>query len=355
MYVIFIIAAHSQTIDVSFKRRGVVVYRAITWPGFVGLSTVMKVPVADDPFGYSVSVNYRFLNDSLLFNVAQLLRRAWPVSILLRHTIEEVRSFPAAVEYLALQPLISPCYFTMCGLRGGEGIILSRNRIGQSDRVDQKRCKSLDEDNDSDEGQRAGFRDSNSVIVQTNIDHARCFDSEDVIRRWAGEDELLLSAKERRLLALQRLTRTVRGVQDWSAPAVASRIWSACAIEPVCNGQTIFVCLMSVGSDPPVFETRVLTSVPEYCASVQASAPPVLLSPTAPVGRKSKSMSGKAELIRNEQLAVRVAHGHGHGGSFFSHNVSAVQSFWSGQAWVLWTLLSCLCAYLLRVVLDQPL
>lgn len=56
--------------------------------------------------------------------------RGWPASLLLRRVFEEAESFDAAVATLSETLLIAPVYFTVSGVRAGEGVTVTRDRAG---------------------------------------------------------------------------------------------------------------------------------------------------------------------------------------------------------------------------------
>merc|ERR1712232_1085658 len=87
--------------------------------------------------GFSASVNYRRTErgdrgpvKALMENVRRGLAGCWPVSFLLRQVFEECSDFTSAVYALSSAELVVPTYVTLCGIRPGEGAVITRDRQG---------------------------------------------------------------------------------------------------------------------------------------------------------------------------------------------------------------------------------
>ena len=95
------------TIEVEFKKKGKTLFVAPTFVGYVGIFTgVVKG-------SYSVSLNYRKSNGTLLGNVKKALSMVWPIGYLLRHSLEEEYDITTLTKVLSETELISPCYITI--------------------------------------------------------------------------------------------------------------------------------------------------------------------------------------------------------------------------------------------------
>eukprot|EP00658_Telonema_sp_P-2_P060951 TRINITY_DN49721_c0_g1_i1.p1 TRINITY_DN49721_c0_g1~~TRINITY_DN49721_c0_g1_i1.p1 ORF type:complete len:349 (+),score=61.33 TRINITY_DN49721_c0_g1_i1:123-1169(+) len=121
------------TIQVEFVRKGRTVFKAATWPGYVGVLTGMR------PGGFSVSINYRRSweagNHSMIRAVLTNLRKglfngAWPVSFLVREVLDRQESYEAAVGAFESSGLMAPTYITVGGMEPGEGCVITRTRSG---------------------------------------------------------------------------------------------------------------------------------------------------------------------------------------------------------------------------------
>lgn len=117
-------------INIEFTSAGQPVFSSTTFPGLVGCLTGCK------PGAFAISINFRSpattqfeLVQSFLASVASAATGAWPVSFLARRCLEEDKSYTAARATLGASPLISPVYFTVCGVERGEGILITRDRL----------------------------------------------------------------------------------------------------------------------------------------------------------------------------------------------------------------------------------
>lgn len=133
------------TINVNFIRNGKSVFRGVTWAGYVGIVTGMNSY-------YSVALNYRRSNGTLMNNFMRTIAMKWPVGYLVRHTLENSwNKYEEALNIFSKYQLISPCYITLCSADHDAVVI-----VRECDRVVQVR-----------------YLNSMEYIVQTNCDDDR--------------------------------------------------------------------------------------------------------------------------------------------------------------------------------------
>ena len=95
------------TIEVEFVRGDQHLFNAITWAGYVGIFTGVNSL-------YSLAVNYRRSNGTLLGNVKRALSMKWPVGYLLRDILENGDRLKIVKHRIYRTQLIAPCYVTIC-------------------------------------------------------------------------------------------------------------------------------------------------------------------------------------------------------------------------------------------------
>ncbi|KAM8757476.1 N-acylethanolamine-hydrolyzing acid amidase-like [Acanthopagrus schlegelii] len=118
------------TVNVVFLKNGEVAYQGTTFAGYVGLWT------GQSPNKFTVSGDQR--GSEHLWNwwknvVSAFLFRRSPVSWLVRETLEEAEDFQDAVMRLSKIPIITGVYYIVAGVRGGEGVVITRDRTGPAD------------------------------------------------------------------------------------------------------------------------------------------------------------------------------------------------------------------------------
>jgi len=131
------------TIHVKFIKDDNIVFEGITWAGYVGIVTGMSS-------SYSLAVNYRRSNGTLLGNVFRTMTMKWPVGYLVRYILEQDMNINRAMRVLENTQLISPCYITICP-SSGNAFVLIRD------------CDKLIK--------RRSFDTGKSYLVQTNCDN----------------------------------------------------------------------------------------------------------------------------------------------------------------------------------------
>jgi hypothetical protein len=125
-------ALQRLTIEVDFVRQGVPIFRATTWPGYVGVLTGMRFN------SFSVSVNYRRSQEGhrdmlggLLTNMLEGLKgNSWPISFLVREVLDQHTYFEQAAGALQSSTLMASTYIIIGGMVEDEGFVITRGRSG---------------------------------------------------------------------------------------------------------------------------------------------------------------------------------------------------------------------------------
>ena len=104
-----------------FTKKSEVIYEAVCWLGSVGIFTGKTA-------NYSVAINYRRIND---FSLGQIINKYlnvtnmyWPVSYLLRHTLETTNDTDNLINNLKSAKLVSPVYYIVNDFNGKASIIM---------------------------------------------------------------------------------------------------------------------------------------------------------------------------------------------------------------------------------------
>jgi len=188
------------TVELDFRKGGQTVFMATSWAGYVGVLTGMR------PGSYSVSINFRVTDEGTFWgNLKNALTACWPIGFLLREIFETEPSFDTAVRFLSNSELIAPCYVTICGVTEGQGALLTRDRKREQNRWDLSEL---------------------GTIVQTNIDHWRDDDQQDI-----------MDSVERRELA-RELIEKLKVVNKDS-------LWEMMSTKPIYNTITVYGAYMS--------------------------------------------------------------------------------------------------------------
>lgn len=108
------------TINVVFTKNNKVLFKAVTWAGYVGIVTGLNST-------YSMALNFRASDGTLFGNVMRAMRMKWPVGYLMRDILEGDVSFKTAYKTLCTYRLISPCYITLCSVKGESYVIVRDN------------------------------------------------------------------------------------------------------------------------------------------------------------------------------------------------------------------------------------
>jgi len=100
--------------------------------GYVGIVNGMR------PGAYGVGVNSRRTSKKGTSTFQRLWKRmtkAWPVGYLVREVLESTPNYSTAVSFLATSALMAPCYITVCGGSAKDGVLITRDREKDLDRV----------------------------------------------------------------------------------------------------------------------------------------------------------------------------------------------------------------------------
>ena len=202
------------TVEVDYIQAGKLVFKATTWAGYVGVLTGMK------PGAFSVSVNYRRSQagseqpiKAFATNLQRGIARHWPISFLVRAALERCANYHEACATLEQSELIAPTYLTICGVKSGEGCILSRDRVGTTDGscIEAQLCDSI-------------------PLVQTNMDCWRANRSE-------PEDDWqdICDSRRRRAFAFKALGTHAVSMED---------LWLLMSFPPILAHDTIYTVAM---------------------------------------------------------------------------------------------------------------
>jgi hypothetical protein len=100
----------------------------LTWPGFVGVITAIApgrfaAAINQPPmssFGWTLPIDW------IVGRVRLLRSNAIPPAHLLRHVFETCKTYAAAKRMLTETPICLPAFFTLAGIRMGEGCVIER-------------------------------------------------------------------------------------------------------------------------------------------------------------------------------------------------------------------------------------
>ena len=195
------------TIEVDFMKSGVLVHRATTWAGYVGVLTGLRAN------GFSVSVNYRRSLagaeegvKGILHNLTRGFAGHWPVSFLLREVMESETTYEGAVAALQQSELMAPVYLTIAGVKKNEGCVLTRDREAAGGMISEQLC----------DGNDLGIDDGNLSVVQTNMDIHLC-DGNDSENDWQD----ICDSRVRRRFAKAALVGEITMEDLWKLVSVA--------------------------------------------------------------------------------------------------------------------------------------
>ncbi len=190
----------SLTITVDFTRQGQVVYRSLTWAGYIGCFTALK------PDCCSVSLNFRQSQGTLSDNIRRLVQSYYPAGYLIRDLMESDLNCQQIIDQLSTIQLVAPCYFIVCGRTQDECVDIVRER----DSYQQ-------------------FMMTDNYLIQTNVDP-------DSVQ---NQNRNILWSYERRDLCQQLLSKANHQLTS------VSDILTLFNQPPIINLETIYVCLMN--------------------------------------------------------------------------------------------------------------
>lgn len=191
----------NMTITLDFQRGGKTNYTGTTFAGLVGLFTGQK------PYKYTISLDERD-QGQLWMNLLQGLANGLNAvaSFHIRDALDrDDLSFNEAMIFMADKPLIAPCYIIMGGMKSGEGVVITRDRVAVLDLWRINTNKGI------------------WYILETNYDH------------WTTPP----ASDDRRDPA-------IRAMEDMTRAKVGSEgIYNVLSTPPVLNNRTAYTVLMS--------------------------------------------------------------------------------------------------------------
>ncbi|MFT7796924.1 N-acylethanolamine-hydrolyzing acid amidase [Arapaima gigas] len=115
------------TVDILFIKKGKVAYRGTSFAGYVGLWTGQSANK------FTVSGNQRAKGYWWESLISAFLLKSSPDSWLVRETLAEATDFQDAVKRLSKMPIICDVYYIVAGVLPGEGVVVTRDRMGSAD------------------------------------------------------------------------------------------------------------------------------------------------------------------------------------------------------------------------------
>lgn len=99
---------------INFIKDGKIIYKSFHIIGLIGIITAMNSH-------YSVSINYRHSGETKLVNttksIVQSILCNYPVTIYLRHVLDQAMGYNTTVKMLLENRLLSPVYYVICGTK----------------------------------------------------------------------------------------------------------------------------------------------------------------------------------------------------------------------------------------------
>lgn len=203
------------TIEVEFKRNGIPIFVATTWPGYVGILTGMRIGT------YAVSINYRRVNEGMFRNLLNGLFSCWPISFLVRYILENYSTYEEAKNAFRNSYLMAPVYIILSGKTGG--------RIFTRDRTRNVRELKLED-----------------YLVQTNIDHWRGFEK-------SNDWQDIEYSRRRKKFAYNYLTE-IDQIELNDNGTIHNKLWKLLNTYPINKEDTIYLTGMCVAAG--YYETR---------------------------------------------------------------------------------------------------
>ena len=119
----------NMTVIVDFQSGGKTVYTGTTFVGYVGLLTGQR------PHAYTITLNERNKGKWWMNALEAAVAGGHGIAaFLIRDTLADTSlSFDDAVQKLAYDPLVAPCYLIVGGMMSTEGVVITRDRIAALD------------------------------------------------------------------------------------------------------------------------------------------------------------------------------------------------------------------------------
>ena len=116
------------TLMANFQRGGQTMYTGTTYAGYVGLLTGQR------PHQFSISLDQRDAGQHWMNMVTALLEKNTSiVSFLIRDVLENEQSYEDAYDVLTRATFIAPSYIIIAGVKTGQGVVITRDRITTRD------------------------------------------------------------------------------------------------------------------------------------------------------------------------------------------------------------------------------
>ncbi|KAM4740193.1 LOW QUALITY PROTEIN: N-acylethanolamine-hydrolyzing acid amidase-like [Anableps anableps] len=213
------------TMNVAFFKNGKLAYFGTSFAGYIGIWTGMS------PYKFTVSGNQREtkLRSNWWKNVmSAVFFHNFPVSWLVRVTLEEAKDFEDAVVRLSTTPIITGVYYIVGGVRAGEGFVITRERKGPADIWPL-------------EPLNGGW-----YRVQTNFDHWLPPPAKENRRSVISHDD------DASVMDMAKKKLNAVGQNHMSK----DKLYQVLSLPLVCNGNTIYTTLMSA-TNPREYATIV--------------------------------------------------------------------------------------------------
>jgi len=121
-----------MAVEIDWQRGGKTIFTTSSFAGFIGALSGIKRGA------FSVTINTRFYPDGigeLFYEVIAAITEqgAQLVSLLTREVLTQDNDWQSALNDLSNTPLVADVYYTLAGVKSGEGAIISRNRTDAAD------------------------------------------------------------------------------------------------------------------------------------------------------------------------------------------------------------------------------
>ena len=215
-----------------FRKGGKTVFKAVSWAGHVGVLTGML------PGSYSMAVNYRRSNGTIIDNVERAMTLAWPIGYLCRDILENSETYDEARRRLKDSRLISPCYVVMCNTVEDS---IARRQVQLANLLSRAASSSvnLPEGIRTQSGQgskRQGNGKGKSHTITRDAETCvKCLTTDNYLIQ--TNKDYKVESKDNILFSIER-EKLARGL-----------VKSGCEMDelkqfPIINGETIYVCVL---------------------------------------------------------------------------------------------------------------
>jgi hypothetical protein len=112
---------------VEYQKGGVTVYQGVQWIAYVGV-----LSGSNEQFTFTVDQRFEYEEDVIRGNMKAIADGAWPVTQIARQALETCTSWDCATNTLATSYIAAPVYYIMGGAETGQGVVLTRDRHGNT-------------------------------------------------------------------------------------------------------------------------------------------------------------------------------------------------------------------------------